>query len=55
MHHAHSDRNNILFLPRSCTNAKREKERTEKGERDAYNIDHRFWPQSLWQPSEGNN
>ena len=47
MHHAHSDRNNILFLPRSCTNAKREKERTEKGERDAYNIDHRFWPQSL--------
>ena len=31
MHHAHSDRNNILFLPRSCMNAKREKERAERG------------------------
>ena len=27
----------------------------EKGKHDAYNTDHRFWPKSLWQPSEGKN
>ena len=42
MHHTHIDRNNILFLLRSCLRSKKEKERTEKGKQDAYNIDHRF-------------
>ena len=55
MHHTHSDRNNILFLLRSCMNAKGKTEGTEKGKHDAYNTDHRFWPKSLWQPSEGKN
>ena len=53
MHHTHIDRNNILsychycILLRSCLRSKKEKERTEKGKQDAYNIDHRFWPKSL--------
>ena len=56
MHHTHIDRNNILFLLRSCIYwVQKEKKRAEKGKHDAYNIDHRFWPQSLWQPSEGMN
>ena len=47
MHHTHSDRNNILFLLRSCMNAEGKTEGTEKGKHDAYNTDHRFWPKSL--------
>ena len=47
MHHTHSDRNNILFLLRSCMSAKGKTEGTEKGKHDAYNTDHRFWPKSL--------
>ena len=36
-----------FFLLRSCMNAKRKTEGTEKGKHDAYNTDHRFWPKSL--------